>query len=265
MSGRETKPITPDEAGRLKSETKVIDLYFTPCEVSEERLKAYKTVVVVDVLRVGTTIPIALSNGAREVFPVTSIAVATSLAAQLGRDDILLCGEREGRLIDGFHIGNSPSDYTRERVRGRTLIFATTNGTPALVKAAGAPKVYLCGFINLPAVLGMMLNIDNQFPLAVLCAGKFNRFALEDAVCGGMLTKQIQERTDGQYEFNDGARSALMIAREFGNDIYTLLKNCDHGRYLIQIGMEDDLPRCAAQGVLPVAPVMKDGKLVKAE
>ncbi len=244
---------------------KVIDLFFTPCEVSEERLKSFKTVVVVDVLRAGTTIPMALFNGAREIFPVTTVVAATSLAAQLGRDDILLCGEREGKLIDGFHMGNSPSEYTRERVRGRTLILATTNGTPALAKASGASKVYLCGFVNQPSVIGTMIKNEPLFPLAILCAGKMNRFALEDAVCGGMLIQRIQERMESQYELNDGARIALLCFKEYGSDIRKLLETCDHGKYLTQIGLANDLVQCAADGVLPITPEMKDGKLIKVE
>ncbi len=242
-----------------------IDLFFAPAEVTEERLKTYRMVIVVDVLRAATSITMALSNGARDILPVASVSAATSLATQLARVDLLLCGEREGRLIDGFHLGNSPADYTRERVRGKTLIFASTNGTPAIVKAAGAQNLLLCGFVNLPSLLEVLFEGGDPFPLAILCAGKSNRFAIEDAVCGGQLVEKISERVGGDLTLNDAARVSRLLLREYSGDILALLYACDHGRYLISIGMEGDLALCASSGVLPIVPVLEDGKLVKWE
>lgn len=239
-----------------------VDLFFSPAEVTEERLRVYRIVVVIDVLRTATSVCVALSNGARGIIPVSSISAATALASQLARDDILLCGEREGKLIDGFHMGNSPYDYSRERVRGKTLIFGSTNGTPAIVKASGAGSVFLCGFINLPEILEAILKEKEMFPLAILCAGKQNRFSVEDAVCGGQLVEMLCQRLGNEPILNDAGRISRLIARDYGNDILTMLHGSDHGRYLVSIGMEGDLPHCAAVGVLPVVPVLIDGKLM---
>jgi len=244
---------------------KQVDLFFSPAEVSEERLKAYRTVVVVDVLRLSTSIVTALSNGARNVLPVVSISAATALMTQLDRDDILLCGEREGKMIDGFHLGNSPADFSRDRVRGKTLIFGTSNGTPALVKASGASSVILAGFVNLPSVVEVLFEEGDPYPLAILCAGKLNRFAVEDSVCGGQLIERINTRSGGDLIMNDAARVSLVLTKELGGDLIALLHSCDHGKYLASIGMEADLPVCASMGVLPVVPVLRDGKLVKWE
>jgi 2-phosphosulfolactate phosphatase len=245
--------------------TKQLDLFFSPTEITEERLRTYRSVVVVDVLRAATSITMALANGAREVMPVASISGATALAAQLDRDDILLCGEREGRLIDGFSLGNSPSDYSRERVRGKTLIFGSTNGTPAIVKATGAPTVLVCGFVNLPSVLEVLFEEGEPFPMAIVCAGKLNRFSIEDGVCSGQLIERICQRLGKDPQLNDAARVSRMLLKEYGGDILALLHSSDHGKYLISIGMEGDLAHCAAIGVLPVVPVLRDGKLVKWE
>jgi len=254
------------EAPHLRpGSSRALDLFFTPAEISEEKLKTYKNVVVIDVLRTATSIAAALSNGARDILPAASISAATSLASHLDRDDVLLCGEREGRLIDGFHLGNSPADYSRERVRGRTLIFGSTNGTPAIVKASVASSVLLCGFVNLPSVLEVLFDAEEPFPMAVLCAGKQNRFCIEDAVAGGMLVERICSRTTNEPTLNDAARVSILLRREFGDDTLALLYSSDHGRYLISIGMEMDLPICASLGVLPVVPVLKDSKLMKWE
>lgn len=244
---------------------RTIDLFFSPAEIAEERLRGYRAVIVVDVMRAATSIAMALSNGARGVIPVASISAATALATQLARDDVLLCGEREGRRIDGFHLGNSPADYTRERVRGRTLIFGSTNGSPAIVKAAGAASLFLCGFVNLPSVLEVLFEEGEPFPLAILCAGKLNRFCVEDAVCAGQLVEALCERLREEPQLNDAARISPLLVREYGGGILSLLYSCEHGRYLISLGMEGDLPHCAAPGVLPIVPTLKDGTLVKWE
>lgn len=239
-----------------------VDVFFTPAEIVEERLKAYR-VVVIDVLRTCTTIATALANGAGYVIPVPSISEATALAAQLSRDGVLLCGEREGRLIEGFHLGNSPGDYSRERVRARHLIFGSTNGSPAVVKASGARSVFLGAFVNLDAVAGVLAAQADLSPLALLCAGKLSRFALEDAVCAGMLIDRLETRLDRPLVLNDAARTARLVAHQFGGDVLGMLRECDHGRYLVEIGMESDLPLCAEVSVNEVVPVLVDGKLVK--
>ncbi len=260
-----TKIKEQEDSNVRHASERVIDVFFSPAEVTEERLRAYRITVVIDVLRSATSISTALSNGARGVIPVSSISGATSLASQLARDDILLCGERDGKLIDGFHLGNSPSDYTRERVRGKTLIFGSTNGTPSVVKASGSNTVFLCGFVNLSTVIEAILHESEFYPLAILCAGKQNRFSIEDAVCSGQLVERLSSRLESEPNLNDAARASRLMAREFGDDILSLLYNSDHGRYLVSIGMEADLPHCAATGVLPIVPVIKDGKLVKWE
>lgn len=251
------------ESPAVKSVPQHIDLFFSPAEITEEKLKGYKAVVVIDVLRTATTIAMALSNGARDVIPAASVSAATQLSSLLSRDDLLLCGERDGKMIDGFHIGNSPADYTRERVRGRRLVLGSTNGTPAIVKSSGAPFLVVCAWVNLPTVVDVLLKQKDRFPLAILCAGKNNRFAIEDAVCGGDLIEKLALRSKQELQLNDAARVSRLLKREYGGDIQALLRQCDHGKYLISIGMEPDLALCASSGVLPVVPVLADGKLVK--
>ncbi|NQU06718.1 MAG: 2-phosphosulfolactate phosphatase, partial [Calditrichaeota bacterium] len=172
-----------------------VRLFFTPVGVTDDKLRGCKAVVV-DVLRASTSIVQALSNGANGVIPASSVDVASDLASQLPRDDVLLCGERDAQMIDGFNLGNSPAEYTRKVVKGRQLIFASTNGSKAIVKAASAESVYLCGFVNLNAVVDRLLAEETMFPLIILCSGNYNRFSLEDSVCGGTLIKRLCERME---------------------------------------------------------------------
>src|SRR5262249_44419000 len=93
-----------------------------------------QTAVVIHLLPPPTTLTVAFTHGARRVIPVASPAEA--LARQAREPDALLCGERGGRRIPDFHLGNSPAEYTFEAVAGRTLVFASTNGSLAMIAAA---------------------------------------------------------------------------------------------------------------------------------
>jgi 2-phosphosulfolactate phosphatase len=239
-----------------------VQLYFTPVGVTDDKLRGCKAVVV-DVLRASTSIVQALSNEAIGVIPVPSVDLASELANHLPREDVLLCGERDAQLIDGFNLGNSPAEYTKEVVKEKQLIFASTNGSKAIVKAASADKVYLCGFVNMNSVIDALLAEEELFPLIILCSGNYNRFSMEDSVCGGTLIKRLSERLDISLNMNDGARASVMLAHEFGEDILKMLNESDHGRYLTKIGMGSDLPLCATDSTQSIVPVLRDGRLVR--
>ncbi len=238
-----------------------IQLYFTTGGVSDELLKGSRAVVI-DVLRTAASITEALDKGAKYVIPAPSVDAASNLIKQIPRDDVLLCGEHEAKPIDGFDLGNSPSEYTYKRVREKRLIYVSTNGSLALLKCAAAESVYLCGFINLNAVIDTLLKLKTPFPLIIVCSGNHNQFSLEDAVCGGVLINRIHRRIDQEFDLNDGARAAEKLAVEFGEDIPKLLNETGHGQYLKSIGFEDDLTLCAVDSAYSVVPVLRDGRLV---
>ena len=240
-----------------------IDVFFTPAAVTNERLRGY-TAIVIDVLRAATSISYALNNGAREVIPAESSTRVIELASELSRDDTLLCGEKHGKKVEGFNLGNSPSEYKPKVVDDKTLVFGTTNGTPALIRASVAKSVYLCGFININAVIDAIILDNNPFPLAIVCSGKYDSFALEDVVCAGLIVKRLKQKLPNIPRLNDAGRAAEFLYGEFGNSISDLLRSCDHGKYLTEIGMETDLELCAQDSVLDLAPLLTDGKLVAA-
>lgn len=239
-----------------------IDLYFTPNEVTDDKLKDHLAVVV-DVLRASTTICAALAAVAKEVVPAATIADAIQLASLLSRDAILLCGEREGKLIEGFDLGNSPFQYTPSVVKGKTLIFGSTNGSPTIIQTHQAGCTYICGFVNLGVVVHSLLNVDKT--VSVLCAGKLSQFAVEDAVCAGMLLGEVKRQAGVELELNDAAIAAMVLADRYRESIPELVANSHHGRYLAQIGMEKDLPFCADLNRLPLLPTYSDGKITMAK
>ena len=235
-----------------------VEIYFTPQEFTEERLKD-QIAVVVDVLRSCTTICAALAAGAKEIIPAESISSAIQLASNLSKDTILLCGEREGKLIEGFHLANSPLEYRPEIVKNKTLVFGSTNGSPAVVKTRLARRTLIGSLVNLSCIVDSLAAASD--PIHIICAGKLGQFALEDAVCAGYLLSELRWRGAGKLELSDGATAALILFEKFKNSLDELVAQSRHGRYLAGIGMEADLPVCADVNRIPVLPVYKDGKI----
>src|SRR5690349_17707919 len=97
-----------------------------------------RVAVVIDVLRASTTIAVALANGARNIIPCESGDEVVVRAKSFERSDVLLAGERRMVAISGFELGNSPREFTREVVEGKTILFTTSNGTAALLATQGA-------------------------------------------------------------------------------------------------------------------------------
>jgi 2-phosphosulfolactate phosphatase len=239
-----------------------IDLHLTPFEATEDKIKEH-TAVVVDVLRASTTICAALGAGAKEVVPTESSSAAIQLSSLLSRDAMLLCGEREGLLIEGFDLGNSPFQYLPSVVEGKTLIFSSTNGTPSIIKTRQANRTIICGFVNLDIVERNLSKTRD--PIIIICAGKLGQFAIEDAVCAGLLLRNLQRKSKDELQLNDGARAALILADHFNDSIPEIVANSQHGRYLTEIGMEADLSFCADLNRLPLLPIFNDGRITAAK
>lgn len=236
---------------------KRIDVYFTPGAVERAPMEG-RAIVVVDVLRSSTTIAWALKNGGAKVIPVETVEEATRLAQTLDAKTRLLCGERDGRKVGGFDMGNSPRECTRERVEGKTLVFASTNASPLMAGVlAGHPQRVL-GYVNLSAVADALWKEGAD--VAVVCAGRVGRFSLEDAACAGALARRLAGRAAG-LALNDAAEIAAEYDRAHGADPEGILRRSEHGRYLIELGFEEDLPICAAVDQVPLVPILKDGRI----
>ena len=122
-----------------------IEVFFSPSQIDDLFLRE-KNVVVIDVLRASTTAITAIHNGAREVIPVNTIESAVKVSGNLFGDVVLRGGERNGKMIEGFNLGNSPFEYSPEAVKGKSIIFSTSNGSSAMWKARYA-KNLLIGFL----------------------------------------------------------------------------------------------------------------------
>lgn len=236
-----------------------IEVFFTPHQVDEMYLRD-KTVVVIDVLRASTTIAAALYNGAKEVIPVATVESAMKIVGNLFGDVTLLGGERNGKMIEGFNLGNSPLEYVEERVKGKSIVFSTTNGSQAMVKARYAKEMVVMGFVNISAVEEFLCEPERD--IAILCAGHSGYFSMEDSVCAGMLIQKFIDSDRGEVEFGDAGAASLMLSKINGKSLMKMLKNSEHGQYLGEIGFGGDLKFCAEVDSIPVVPQLL-GNVVK--
>lgn len=212
------------------------------------------TAVVIDVIRATTSLTVAFANGAARVIPAATLDAARDLAAHI--PGALLCGERQGRIVPGFDLGNSPPEYTRERVGGRTLVFASTNGAPALVHAAPARERLLASFVNVSAVVG---RLERAARVTLVCSGQVGRFAIEDTACAGWIARALRDR--GARLEGDAAALAAQLAPASAEDVHALVQGGIGGRDLRRLGGEfaRDVEFCAALDSVPQAFALPRG------
>ena len=231
-----------------------LDVAFTPSEIASVRL-AGRTVIVMDVLRATSTIVEALENGAKAVIPVDTVERAVRTAAGLGGDAVL-CGEREGLPVDGFDFGNSPREFTRDRIEGRTMVISTTNGTRALLAASGADAVLVGSLLNAEAVAAA---VEDSEDVLLLCAGREGRFALEDAVCAGVIARRIAERAT--IDPTDSARAAIVLAGRDDELPEGFLGHTAAAENLRGIGLGEDVDFCGRLDSHDAVPRLHDHRI----
>jgi 2-phosphosulfolactate phosphatase len=239
-----------------------VDVFFTPQEVAPGDV-AGRVVAVVDVLRASTSIAVALENGARAVIPLASSEDVVSRAKNLARSEVKLAGERKSQQISGFDYGNSPLEFTRENVDGKTILMSTTNGTNAILAVQGARDVLIASYVNFSAVLSMLrAALRGGTDVAIVCAGQEKHFSLEDTACAGLFVQHITEKLT-KAEINDAAQAAMVIDKKFGANRKKLFKSSSHGIALADAGFGEDLEACAELDSYSVVPVYQDRQITK--
>jgi len=222
-----------------------------------------RVVAVIDVLRASTSIAAALANGARAVVPMESSDAAVMRAKSFERADVLLAGERKAKPIPGFDLGNSPREFSRSVVEGKTVLMTTTNGTPAIMNTPGARDVVIASYVNYTAVLTMLRTaLRGGADITIVCAGRDRQFALEDAGCAGRFVYNVTKKM-ADVELNDAAQACALIDRKYGDQLLKLFDASEHGRILRDSGFGDDLDECAAIDSYSVIPLYQERQITK--
>jgi 2-phosphosulfolactate phosphatase len=230
-----------------------VSTHLLPQHVRTEELVG-SVAIVIDVLRATTTMVHALSEGASSIIPCAEIDEARQTAAALPTGTAILGGERGGSPIEGFDLGNSPLDYRRERVLGKTLVMTTTNGTRALLHARSADRVLVAAFANLTAVVASLRT--EMRSIHILCAGSEGEVSLEDLLLAGAIASTLAaSRTDVRCsEESLLARTLFEGSGRLESDRIRLFREARGGRTLRQLGLDADIEFAARADTARVVP-----------
>jgi 2-phosphosulfolactate phosphatase len=234
------------------AEGREVRVWLVPEWATPERLAA-ATAVVIDVLRASTTVVHALAAGCAAVLPCAEVEEARRLADGMRAGRVLLAGERDGRPLPGFDLGNSPAEFTPSRCRGTTLVLTTSNGTRAMLRAAPADRALVAGFVNFSAVCEQLAR--DAHPVHVLCAGDGGEVALEDALLAGALVEFLSEA--GPVCLNDGARLAWDSFTHHGRVLAGALEVSAGGARLRALGYDDDIRAAALVDQFTLVPELR--------
>jgi 2-phosphosulfolactate phosphatase len=248
---------------------KTVEVLLAPAEFDalRDRDLGGTVCVVFDVLRATTSMITALGNGAAGVLPVEDIREA--LALRRKDPGILLAGERDGLRIPAhmaegvpFDLGNSPREFTREKVAGRTIAITTTNGTRALRACTGAKAVVVGSFLNLEAVAQWIRRAAPE-RLLIVCSGTFEQAALEDTLAAGALCDLVWS------EYAAGAADSALMARSLyelhRGDLLQAIGQSRNGRRLLsRPELKDDVAFCAQLNLGALVPFLGGDGAVRA-
>lgn len=244
-----------------------LEVLLTPAEwraLSADDLMG-TTCVVVDVLRATSAFVTALAHGAEAVVPVASIAEALEWRAK--RPDALLAGEREGTRIGAaltggveFDLGNSPREFTPERVAGRLIVSTTTNGTGALRACARAARVFIGSWLNFSATVSALMSALNHAPapkrICVVCAGTGEGAALEDTLLAGALGEALAGAVAG-LELEDSAEIARAAFAGVRDSLPAAVCRARNARRLLaRPELRDDVAFCLQRDRFPIVAVL---------
>lgn len=173
----------------------------------------------------------------------------------------MLCGERKGNKVQGFDLGNSPLEYTPERVSGKTIVLTTTNGTKALDKAVPAKCVIVLSLRNLSAVAEFLLKQNAN--ISVFASGTMGKKTLEDDVCAGLLIAELLAKGKNGFQLGINCESVIDQAFKWKTDLFKMMYASRHGQYLADEGFSGDLEFCSQLNTTELIPIYRKGKITK--
>lgn len=246
-----------------------IEALLTPADFAglRQRDLSKSACVVFDVLRATSTIVTALANGAAAVIPVAEISEALEIRRH--RRDVLLGGERNGLRIGAdltggveFDLGNSPREYTPERVAGKIIISTTTNGTRALRACAGARRVVVASFLNLKAAADFVVR-EKPEHLLLVCAGTGEGVALEDVLAAGDLCERVISGLSSCV-ICDSAEIARQAYRQSMGNLPAAVQSSQNARRLLaNPALRDDVEFCLRRDCWDLIPLLGQDGVIK--
>jgi 2-phosphosulfolactate phosphatase len=211
-----------------------------------------KTVVVVDILRATSCMTTAFAHGIESITPFAKLEDCLALKG----DGYFTAGERDGKKVDGFDLGNSPFEYMNPDLKGKKIAFTTTNGTIAISKSVGAKEIIIGSFLNLSSVVKHIIKSENN--VLVVCAGWKGKVNLEDTLFAGALVEKLKNHIEPDC---DAPIAAQRLYNEAKKDMVKYLSTSSHVKRLAKLNIHKDIAFCLTPDQYNIVPVLKAGIL----
>jgi 2-phosphosulfolactate phosphatase len=211
-----------------------------------------KTVVIIDILRATSCMTTAFAHGIDSITPFAKLEDCIAMKAK----GYFTAGERDGKKVDGFDLGNSPFEYMEEKLKGKKIAFTTTNGTQAIAKAIGAKEIIIGSFLNLSAVSNHLLDGGNN--VLLVCAGWKGKVNLEDTLFAGAVVGKVKGLIEPDCDAPLVAQHLYSMAKD---DMVGFLANASHVKRLARLNIHKDIKFCMTADQYDVVPVLKEGVL----
>lgn len=166
--------------------------------------------VVIDVFRAFSVEAYSFSKGVEKIIPVGDSEIAYRLKEE--NPDMILAGERGGKILPGFDIGNSPSQLLNLDINGKTLIHTTSAGTQGIANAKNATEILGASLVNAKAT-ARYIRESGAEDISLVCMGYAGEYPTdEDTLCAKYIKAILEgEEIDLEAEIEklkttDGAK-----------------------------------------------------------
>lgn len=234
-----------------------IDVCFAPALFPYTEKKPETIYVIVDVLRATTSMCMAFHNGTKAIIPFASVEETNNYTIE--HKGVLCAGERECKQIKDFDFGNSPFDFTPEKVAGKTIAYTTTNGTLAIETAASNGQIVLGAFVNISALTNWLL--EQKKNIVIFCSGWKNTFSLEDAVFAGALAKRILSKED-YTPISDAVLTSTTLWEQAEGNPLIFLQQALHYKRLINLYPKEEIDFCFKFDKTIAIPILTKNSLI---
>jgi 2-phosphosulfolactate phosphatase len=209
-------------------------------------------IVVVDILRATSCMTTAFAFGIDSIRPFAKLDDCLAMKA----NGYFTAGERDGKKVDGFDLGNSPFEYMEPSLKGKRIAFTTTNGTQAIAKSDGANHIIIGSFLNISSVVSYLKTLEEN--IIVVCAGWKGKVNLEDTLFAGAVVEALSAVAEPAC---DAPLAASRLYDHAKKDLFDYLKDSSHVKRLARLGIEKDIRFCLTPDQYNVVPVLKNNEL----
>ncbi len=230
-----------------------IDVCLSPKFIELYDLKG-KVVVVVDILRATSCITTGIANGVKSITPFELLEDCKKMKNK----GYFIAGERGGKKVEGFDIGNSPFSYMEEHLKGKKIAITTTNGTLAIELSKDASEIIIGSFLNISSIASYL--VLQKKDVLIFCAGWKGLVNLEDTLFAGALAKMLES----EFYFSDDAVVVAKSSYEnLDNNILSAVQNSSHAKRLRKFNVTRDIEFCLIHDKYNIVPIIRGNEIVR--